>query len=425
MKHKVRIADLFAGLGGIRLGFSEAFEKAGYEVDCVFTSEIKKHAVETLKINFPKETITGDITKVDAKSIPDFDFLLAGFPCQPFSYAGKREGFNDTRGTLFFDIERILKEKKPYGFILENVEGLVKHDLANPKDPIGRTLSTILNHLNALGYKVSYRVLNSNEFGLPQVRKRIYIVGVKKGEAISLLDFPYRTKKVKDVLEKGEPTLDTDFTRKILSHYSIKELEGKSVNDKRGGLKNIHSWDFKLKGKVSEEQKIILTKLFKERRKKHWAKSKGIAWMDGMSLTLSEISTFCDNLNLEELLEDLVSKGYLAKEHPKNITCIPIGYNIITGKLSFEFSCILDPNGTTPTLVASDLNKIGVADGKGIRRLTVREGLRMFGFPETYNIEVPVNKAYDLLGNSVAVPVVEAVSERLAEHYTKSQPIKK
>lgn len=437
MSNTVRVIDLFAGLGGIRIGFANAFNAAGYDVECVFTSEIKKHAVATLERNFPGHPVSGDITKVEAQDIPDFDFLLAGFPCQPFSYAGKREGFYDTRGTLFFDIERILKEKKPYGFILENVEGLVKHDLSNPKDEIGNTLTTILVHLDELGYKVSFKVLNSNEFGLPQIRKRIYIVGVKKGTAISLDNFPYTTKKVKAVLESGKPTLDTEFTRKLLSHYSVKDLYGKSIKDKRGGADNIHSWDIGLKGEVTPEQKEILTKLFKERRKKHWAEKKGIAWMDGMPLTYEEIQTFCSDTNLKELLDDLVEKGYLVKEHPKKLAIpdggsantpkvrvqdknVPIGYNIVAGKLSFEFSSILDPEGTTPTLVASDLSKIGVVDGKGIRRLTVREGLRLFGFPETYSIEQPITKAYDLLGNSVTVPVVEAVAARVAENYSEN-----
>lgn len=174
MSNCVKLVDLFAGIGGIRKGFEIACAKHNLAAECVFTSEIKPHAIAVLKQNHPDEEIHGDITQINAHDIPDFDFLLAGFPCQAFSSAGKRLGFADTRGTMFFEVERILKEKKPYGFILENVEGLVNHDKENPSDKIGRTLSTILQRLNALEYKVSWKVLNARDFGIPQERKRIY-----------------------------------------------------------------------------------------------------------------------------------------------------------------------------------------------------------------------------------------------------------
>jgi DNA (cytosine-5)-methyltransferase 1 len=143
---KIRFIDLFAGLGGIRLGFENIFNSNGFETECVMTSEIKPYAIKTLQHNFKHDFLAGDIFEIRNEFIPDFDFLLGGFPCQPFSASGKRQGFLDTRGTLFFEIERILRAKKPYGFILENVEGLVKHDLANKNDEIGRTLSTITIH---------------------------------------------------------------------------------------------------------------------------------------------------------------------------------------------------------------------------------------------------------------------------------------
>ena len=176
----IRFVDLFAGIGGIRKGFENAFQKKGVSTTCVFTSEIKPSAIKVLQENHPEDTINGDISKIKESSIPDFDFLLAGFPCQAFSYAGKRLGFADTRGTLFFEVERILKAKKPFGFLLENVEGLVSHDKENPSDTIGRTFSTILSKLEAQGYHVTWRVLNARNFGLAQDRKRIYIAGVKK-----------------------------------------------------------------------------------------------------------------------------------------------------------------------------------------------------------------------------------------------------
>ena len=136
-KKKYTFIDLFAGMGGIRLGFEQAFKERGFETECVLTSEIKPYAVQALKDNFKQHNLVGDICKISTNDIPDFDILLAGFPCQTFSTAGKRLGFLDTRGTLFFEVERILREKKPYGFILENVEGLVLHDRQSNKAGAG------------------------------------------------------------------------------------------------------------------------------------------------------------------------------------------------------------------------------------------------------------------------------------------------
>ena len=148
----IKFIDLFAGIGGIRKGLEQAIIKSGNNPICVFTSEIKPYAISILQQNHPNEDITGDITKVDASTIPDFDILCGGFPCQAFSAAGKREGFADTRGTLFFDVERILIEKKPKGFILENVEGLVNHDG-------GHTLNVIITHLRKIGYMLLIRLV--------------------------------------------------------------------------------------------------------------------------------------------------------------------------------------------------------------------------------------------------------------------------
>jgi DNA (cytosine-5)-methyltransferase 1 len=179
-KEAVRFIDLFAGIGGFRI----AAERLGWR--CVAFSEIDKRALRIYKENFDtsNEVELGDIRKVDAERIPDFDVLLAGFPCQPFSIAGKRLGFNDTRGTLFYEIIRVLRAKRPKAFLLENVQYLEKHDN-------GRTLTTMLNLLGreingqtklmvtreSLGYHVFYKVLNSKDFGVPQNRERIYIVG--------------------------------------------------------------------------------------------------------------------------------------------------------------------------------------------------------------------------------------------------------
>ncbi|MEA5140452.1 DNA (cytosine-5-)-methyltransferase [Arcicella rigui] len=442
MKTKLKFIDLFAGLGGIRLGFEQACRERGIETECVLTSEIKPYAIQTLKHNLLKdesqnENFVGDIFQVKNEDIPPFDFLFGGFPCQPFSASGKRNGFADTRGTLFFEIERILNYHQPQGFILENVEGLVKHDLESKSDSIGRTLKTILYKLETeLGYRVSWKVLDSVHFGVPQSRKRVFIVGTKD-QKVCLDNFEPTYKVLNDILEKDKPTMDTDFTKKLFSHFSIQELYGKSIKDKRGGENNIHSWDIGIKGECTKDQINVLNRLFKERRKKQWASEIGIDWMDGMPLTLKQIQSFFPANNLFEsfdvktLLDDLVDKGYIRYEHPKKLVSEatpngvitsrvydetkPKGYNIVTGKLSFEINKILHPFEIAPTLVATDMVKIVVPDGNGIRRLTKREGLRLFGYPEDYEIPVKETLAFDLLGNTVVVPVIKAIAERMLD----------
>lgn len=426
MNKTIKFVDLFAGIGGIRKGFELACKEKGFHTKCVFTSEIKPYAIKVLNQNHPNETVNGDITQIEAKDIPGFDFLLAGFPCQAFSIAGKRLGFEDTRGTLFFEVERILKEKQPYGFVLENVEGLVNHDREKVGDKIGRTLTTILEHLDFLGYKVSWKVLNAKYFGVPQERKRVYIVGTKK-EYPNIDRFHHMSCSLSDVLERGMATTDSKFTRLLLEHYTVEELCGKSIKDKRGGKNNIHSWDIGIKGSVSKEQKELLNKMMTERRKKKWAEVYGIDWMDGMPLTIEMIRSFYDVSNLEEMLEDLVKKKYVRKEYPKRKignhreqdSSLPLGYNIVAGKMSFEVSKVLNPKEIAPTLVAMDMQRLFVPDGNGIRPLTLREGLRLFGYPDDYKFDVSVDEGYDLLGNTVVVPVIRAVSERVLDIYER------
>ena len=419
----LKFIDLFAGIGGIRLGLEQAAHEKGIKTRCVFTSEIKPYAVKVLQDNHPTETINGDITKVETKEIPDFDILCAGFPCQAFSSAGKRQGFADTRGTMFFEIERILRDKKPQGFILENVEGLVNHDG-------GKTLNVITERLNSLGYKFDFRVLNSKYFGVPQERKRIYIVG-SKNEKPNLDDFQKSECKLGDILESGCPTSDTPFIRNLLKHFSIEDLYGKSIKDKRGGKDNIHSWDLGIKGEVTKEQKKLLDTILTERRKKKWAEIIGIDWMDGMPLTTEQIRSFYDDSRLQEMLDDLTEKGYLKYEYPKKLVkeivdgvptshreydmTKPKGYNIVAGKLSFEINKVLSPNEIAPTLVAMDMQKLYVADNGGLRRFTLREGLRLCGYPDDMLFDVNEKDGFDLLGNTVVVPVIKSVADRLLE----------
>ncbi|MDO4831439.1 MAG: DNA (cytosine-5-)-methyltransferase [Clostridia bacterium] len=415
-KSEIKYIDLFCGLGGIRIGFEQALSELGLTGKCVFSSDIKPAAIAAYKHNFG-ENAKCDITKIVPSSIPDFDFLLAGFPCQAFSQAGLGLGFQDARGTLFFDIAKILKAKKPRGFVLENVEGLVAHDK-------GKTFKVITNTLTELGYKISYRVLNGKDFGLAQSRNRIYIIGNRDGETKDLEHFEKRNCVLSDIIDYSCPPVETDFSKKLLAHFPVESLYGKAIKDKRGGDNNIHSWDIGIKGEISKDQKDLLDILLKQRRNKKWADIIGIEWMDGMPLTEDMIKTFYKHKNLHEMLEDLVEKGYLAYEYPKQLIngkrtpdeSLEKGYNIITGKLSFEYTKILDPNSVTPTLVATDVVKLAVPVNGGIRPLTINEGLRLFGYPENYDLSfLRPAEAFDLLGNTVCVPVIKAISVRLLD----------
>jgi DNA (cytosine-5)-methyltransferase 1 len=177
-----KFIDLFAGIGGFRQGF----EDAGFH--CVFTSEINLQCQQVYEANFGEKPF-GDITQISPILIPDFDILLAGFPCQPFSISGKKMGFEDTRGTLFFDICQIINTKQPRVIVLENVKHLIHHDK-------GRTFNVILKSLMDLGYNVTYKILNAKDFGLPQNRERIFIIATKK----HYFDFTKLKKKRKVIL---------------------------------------------------------------------------------------------------------------------------------------------------------------------------------------------------------------------------------
>lgn len=206
----MKYLDLFSGIGGFTLGIQQAYESNNNEYApiseesepqerqeggvrainlnetqlhnrnrtaplCIGYSEIDKYAIQVYEKHFPNHKNFGDITKIKTDELPEFDFLVGGFPCQAFSIAGKRRGFDDTRGTLFFEIARILRDKRPRYFVLENVKGLLSHDS-------GKTFSTILGVLSDIGYDCQWQVLNSKNFGVPQNRERIFIIGHTRGE---------------------------------------------------------------------------------------------------------------------------------------------------------------------------------------------------------------------------------------------------
>ena len=165
----IRYFSMFSGIGGFELGIEAAAHELGITAECVGYSEIDKHAIRTYEEHYAHDNY-GDATTIDADHLPDFDLLVGGFPCQAFSIAGKRLGFDETRGTLFFDIARILKAKEPRFFILENVKGLISHNK-------GQTFRTIVRVLDGLGYDLQWKVLNSKDHGVPQSRERVFIVG--------------------------------------------------------------------------------------------------------------------------------------------------------------------------------------------------------------------------------------------------------
>jgi len=254
MRQAITFIDLFAGIGGMRI----AFESVGAE--CVFSSEWDKYCQRTYAANFGDIPL-GDITKIKARDIPKFDVLLAGFPCQPFSSIGKREGFkHETQGTLFYDVARIIEFHKPKAFLLENVAGLITHD-------DGRTFTVIINVLSGLGYRLEYKILDSSDFGVPQKRERIYIVGFNK-KKVGMADFNFPSPKRVKVgigkfvesdrndlsisrhlqsvyiykLDDGRPEIispESDFPVKTLvaSYHKIQRLTGTFVKDGPTGLR--------------------------------------------------------------------------------------------------------------------------------------------------------------------------------------------
>lgn len=325
--NKYKTIDLFAGIGGIRLGFEQT-----KRVKNVFSAEIDKYACETYKENFGEDPFC-DVTKItneQLKDFPDFDILLAGFPCQAFSIAGRRGGFEDTRGTLFFDVARIIKVKQPKAFLLENVKGLTNHDK-------GRTLKTIMNTLkNDLGYSVHAQLLNAKDYGVPQKRERIYIVGFKKEDDGKEIDFEFPKpiklkKKIKNIMEREE----------VSSKYYLS-------NTYLNTLKN--------------------------HKARHEKKGNGF--------------------------------GYAILKHDD------IANTLVVGGMGKERNLLVDNRLTdfTPkTNIKGEINR------DFIRKMTPREWARLQGFPAKFKIPVSDAQAYKQFGNSVSVPVVNAIAKKIIE----------
>lgn len=294
----LRFIDLFAGIGGIRLGFEK------YGAECVFSSEWDRSARKMYSNHFGDEP-SGDINGIDPVDIPDHDILLAGFPCQPFSIAGKQLGFADTRGTLFFNIEEIVRAKRPSIVFLENVKRLTTHDG-------GRTIGVILDRMQSLGYSTSHKVLNTLDFGLPQKRERVYIVCFLDDVKF---DFPLG-------IQGGKGLADI-----LMPDKDVPEM-------------------FFISPEMAAKKRIALKK----------PAPMPSVWHENMS---------------------------------GNVSALP-------------YSCALRASGSYNYLLVN-----------GKRRLTGREMLRLQGFPDTYEINVPYTQVRKMAGNSVSIPVVEAIAGQI------------
>ena len=418
MIRKVRFADFFAGTGGIRLGFERAISKFGIKSECVKSVEINPDACTTYQMNFGVNP-QGDIRKVD--ELPEVDVILSGFPCQAFSYAGLQKGFADTRGTLFFEVERLLKKYRPQICFLENVRGLTTHDH-------GRTFQTILSHLRDLGYFVEYRLVNASAHGVPQNRTRIYIVGVRDFKPIlemesdvgaadshkfkmgqmTLFGRNSRPKLVKDILEDDpdEKYDVSDSYREALAkvlHGRFEKLHGLRLIDTRHG-NSIHSWDIGRKGVCSKEEIAFMNLLVSNRRKHEFGTQQ-----DGKALSMAQIRTFYDKDNVEGVVDSLVSKGYLKRDKDGKV-------NLVCGNMSFEVFKFLDPESVSITLTSSDCNRLGVYHNGRVRRITPRECALIQGYPMCYKIHPKDECAYKQFGNAVCVPVIQEIFEDLLEH---------
>ena len=337
---KLRFIDLFAGIGGFRL----AAERLGLK--CVFSSEKDEFAAQTYMDNFGDRP-SGDINDISVSDIPHFNILFAGFPCQPFSYAGRNEGFKDQeRGTLFYSIAEIIHYHKPEMFLLENVKGLKSHDK-------GRTLKVILKHLDSLGYKVYQQIISSYDFGVPQHRQRWYCVGFLRPRHFEFPEGGLRGTKLRDII-------DTDETDPSLN---ISQFESDRI-------------DFHFRS--TEERVEHDSSMYKPHTKK------------GRS-------------------------GVFSYMKPDNCLRFHVGDAAKTQIQEAYYTCL---DGVAPTIIANRVPKMWDLR----RRLSVKECLRLQGFPDDFTFTVSNGQAYKQLGNSVTVPVISRIISNMVSYHSRDIP---
>ena len=363
----MKFLELCAGIGGFR----QALENLGCE--CVGYSEIDKYAIKLYSAWYNDDCNFGDVTKIEAETLPDFDLLVGGFPCQAFSIAGKRMGFDDTRGTIFFDFARIMKAKKPKFAIFENVKGLLNHDG-------GKTYETILQTLNELGYDAQWGILNTKFHGLPQNRERVYIVANLRERSSTKILFE-RGDGITDKVERTEQSIIGDYYTE----------NGKT-----------HQW-----GGVIGDESIAPCLMAGEYKSPRIVKIGSIGGKPCQSDQVYSPSGVSVTLSAQNGGKGAMTGLYKIGD--------------IDG-LNTQYSRVYDSEGISATINAQG-GGLGAKTGlynieHKVRRLTPKECFRLQGFKDEmvelgYSIGISDTQLYKMAGNAVSVPVVEWVAQRV------------
>lgn len=367
---KLKFISLFSGIGG----FERGIEQAGIDAECIGFSEINKYAIQVYEKQYPTHRNFGDVTAIIADELPELGLLVGGFPCQTFSIAGKRRGFDDTRGTLFFDIARILKARRPRNFVLENVKGLLSHD-------DGRTFKTIISTLAELGYCVEWQVLNSKNFGVPQNRERVYIVGHLGGIPERKV-FPIREDSQADIVL---PTLTT--------RYYGGQANGGYIGNKQEQIGTLRTHK---DGRGFRKIKENISPTIPARAREDGS---------GQPIIIQTARGYNDG-GEHDIAPTMSANSWQNNNH----LAIPVltPDRPVKRQNGRRFKEDGDPSFT---LTAQD--KHGVYDGLKIRRLTPIECERLQGFPDNWTDCISDSQRYKCCGNAVTVNVVEAVIKKL------------
>ncbi|WP_391591833.1 DNA (cytosine-5-)-methyltransferase [[Mycoplasma] cavipharyngis] len=406
-KRKFKFIDLFAGIGG----FHQAMNKFG---ECVFAAEIDQYAIETYKENYGIDACY-DVTKIDPATIPDHDFLCAGFPCQAFSKAGQRLGFKDqNKGTLFFQICKILEHHQTNYFILENVRNLASHDK-------GRTWATISNSLKKLGYVINEEpiIISPHHLGIPQLRERVVIIGIHKSLGIKKINVQLPNKTSNKISFLDSQILETNVDPK----YYISELEEKIIT----------CWDQFIKG----IKYVPMIKVNKQTKTKKYFKAKYQGVL-GFPVWVSEFRKTDDYSNVKyEWKKNFIAKNrYFYQYNKKFIDKWLKKWNDLNdfplSKRKLEWQCgtscqsLWDgliqfrPSGVrvkAPTLFPALVAMVQIPIiGKVKRKLTPREAARLQSFPDWFKINPNDHQAYKQFGNAVNVEVITYIIEQLLQH---------